>query len=188
MLAVGDGALGFWNALRKIFPTTKEQRCWFHKKGNVLTQLPDSLQGKGLQMLREIEQQPTRELAMKQMKHFETTFAAKYPKAVECLMKDQNALLAFYDFPAEHWASLKTTNPIESMFATVKHRTYKSKGCGSRETYLAMVFKLTQQAQGRWRRINAPNLVKHVATGVTFVNGEAVNPPNNGTTEEQEKT
>ena len=187
MLAIGDGALGFWNALRKIFPTTKEQRCWFHKKGNVLTQLPDSLQGKGLQMLREIEQQPTRELAMKQMKHFEATFSAKYPKAVECLMKDQNALLTFYDFPAEHWQSLKTTNPIESMFATVKHRTYKSKGCGSRETYLAMVFKLTQQAQGRWRRINAPNLVKHVVAGVAFVNGEAVNPSNKVTTDELEK-
>jgi len=187
MLAVGDGALGFWNALRKIFPETKEQRCWFHKKGNVLTQLPDSLQGKGLQMLREIEQQPTRELAMKQMKHFESVFAAKYPKAVECLMKDRNSLLTFYDFPAEHWASLKTTNPIESMFATVKHRTYKSKGCGSRETYLAMVFKLTQQAQGRWRRINAPNLVKHVVAGVAFVNGEAVNPPNKVTTDELEK-
>lgn len=187
MLAIGDGALGFWNALRKIFPETKEQRCWFHKKGNVLTQLPDSLRNKGLQMLREIEQQPTRELSLTQMKHFENVFGAKYPKAVECLLKDKNSLLTFYDFPAEHWASLKTTNPIESMFATVKHRTYKSKGCGSRETYLAMVFKLTQQAQGRWRRINAPHLVKHVVAGVTFVNGEAVNPPNKVTTEESEK-
>jgi transposase-like protein len=105
------------------------------------------------------------------MKHFETVFGAKYPKAVECLLKDENVLLTFYDFPAEHWASLKTTNPIESMFATVKHRTYKSKGCGSRETYLTMVFKLTQQAQGRWRRINAPHLTKEVADGVKFVNG-----------------
>ena len=138
-------------------------------------------------MLREIEQQPTRELAMKQMKHFEATFTAKYPKAVECLMKDKDSLLTFYDFPAEHWQSLKTTNPIESMFATVKHRMYKSKGCGSRETYLAMAFKLTQQAQGRWRRINAPNLVKQVATEVTFANGEAVNPPNKGTTNEPEQ-
>ncbi|MCL2119317.1 MAG: IS256 family transposase [Planctomycetaceae bacterium] len=176
MLAIGDGSLGFWNALRKIFPTTKEQRCWFHKKGNVLTQLPNSLHGKAKNMLREIEQQPTRELAMKEMKHFETVFGAKYPKAVECLMKDQKALLTFYDFPAEHWASLKTTNPIESMFATVKHRTYKSKGCGSRETYLAMTFKLTQQAQGKWRRINAPHKVQQVANGVTFTDGEAVNP------------
>ena len=182
LLAIGDGALGFWNALRKIFPTTQEQRCWFHKKGNVLTQLPDSLQGKAKNMLREIEQQPTRELAIKEMKHFEAVFSGKYPKAVECLMKDQKALLAFYDFPAEHWASLKTTNPIESMFATVKHRTYKSKGCGSRETYLAMVFKLTQQAQGKWRRINAPHLVLELANGVTFTdgvkitNGEAGNP------------
>lgn len=174
MLAIGDGALGFWNALRKIFPMTKEQRCWFHKKGNVLTQLPDSLQNKGKSMLREIEQQPTRELAIKEMKRFEATFGAKYPKAVDCLMKDQDVLLTFYDFPAEHWQSLKTTNPIESMFATVKHRTYKSKGCGSRDTYLSMVFKLTQQAQGRWRRINAPHLVKLVAAGVTFVNGESV--------------
>jgi transposase-like protein len=174
-LAIGDGALGFWNALRKIFPTTQEQRCWFHKKGNVLTKLPDSLQGKAASMLREIEQQPTRELALKQMKHFETVFSAKYPKAVECLTKDEKALLTFYDFPAEHWASLKTTNPIESMFATVKHRTYKSKGCGSRETYLTMVFKLTQQAQGRWRRINAPKLVKAMIDGVMFVNGVAVN-------------
>jgi transposase-like protein len=131
-------------------------------------------------MLREIEQQPARELAIKEMKRFEATFAAKYPKAVECLLKDQDVLLTFYDFPAEHWASLKTTNPIESMFATVKHRTYKSKGCGSRETYLSMVFKLTQQAQGRWRRINAPHLVQHVAAGVTFVNGEAVVMPNDG--------
>lgn len=187
MLAIGDGALGFWNALRKIFPTTKEQRCWFHKKGNVLTQLPDSLQGKGLQMLREIERQPTRELAIKEMKHFESVFAAKYPKAVECLLKDRETLLTFYDFPAEHWASLKTTNPIESMFATVKHRTYKSKGCGSRETYLAMVFKLTQLAQGRWRRINAPHLVKAVADGTIFVNGEALNPPSDMPTNDPEE-
>jgi transposase-like protein len=187
MLAIGDGALGFWNALRKIFPTTKEQRCWFHKKGKALTQLPDSLQNKGKQMLREIEQQPTRELALKQMKHFESVFAAKYPKAVDCLMKDRDSLLTFYDFPAEHWASLKTTNPIESMFATVKHRTHKSKGCGSRETYLTMVFQLTRQAQGKWRRLNAPHLVKDVANGVTFVNGECLNPPNKVTTEEWEK-
>ncbi len=188
MLAIGDGALGFWNALRKIFPTTKEQRCWFHKKGNVLTQLPDILQNKGKQMLREIEQQPTRELAIKEMKRFEATFAVKYPKAVECLLKDRESLLTFYDFPAEHWQSLKTTNPIESMFATVKHRTDKSKGCGSRETYLMMVFKLTQQAQNRWRRINAPLLMRHVAIGVTFVNGEAVDPPDGARMPEAEKS
>jgi transposase-like protein len=176
MPAVGEGALGFWITLRKIFPETKEQRCRFHKKGNVLSQLPDSLQGKGLQMLREIEQQPTREWAIKERKHFESVFAAKYPKAVECLLKDRGTLLTFDDFPAEHGASLKTTNPIENMLATVKHRTYKSKGCG----YLSMLFKLTQQAQGRWRRLNAPHLVQHVAAGVTFVNGEAVVMPNDG--------
>jgi transposase-like protein len=174
LLAAGDGALGFWNALRKIFPAVREQRCWFHKKGNVLTQRPDSLQSKGKAMLREIERQPARELAIKEMKRFEAAFAAKSPKAVECLLKDQYVLLSFYDFPAGHWANLKTTNPIESMFAAVKHRTYKSKGCGSRDTYLSMVFKLTQQARGRWRRINAPHLVRLVAAGVTFVNGEAV--------------
>jgi transposase-like protein len=131
-------------------------------------------------MLREIEQQPTRELAIKERKHFESVFAAKSPKAVECLLKDRGTLLTFDDFPAEHGASLKTTNPIESMFATVKHRTYKSKGCGSRETYLLMLFKLTQQAQGRRRRLNAPHLVQHVAAGVTFVNGEAAVMPNDG--------
>ena len=122
MLAIGDGVLGFWNALRKIFPTTKEQRCWFPKKGNVLTKLPDSLQGKATSMLREIEQQPTRELALKEMKHFEAVFSAKYPKAVECLLKDEKALLTFYDFPAEHWASLKTTNLEHGYFHTAGSR------------------------------------------------------------------
>lgn len=177
VLAVGDGSLGFWNALRKIFPQTKEQRCWFHKKGNILSHFPKNMHGKVKQMLRDIELQPTKELALKQMKLFEKTFGAKYPKAVECLLKDRDTLLTFYDFPAEHWASLKTTNPIESMFATVKHRTYKTKGCGSRETYLSMVFKLTQIAQGRWRRINAPGKVQLVSNGVVFVNGEAIPSP-----------
>jgi transposase-like protein len=169
--AVGDGALGFWKALRKVFPETRAMRCWFHKTGNVLNKLPKGLQGKAKAALQEIWMSDSREAAEKAMDAFEETFGAKYPKAVECLTKDREELLAFYDFPAEHWKHLRTTNPIESMFATVKLRTAKTRGCLSRLTALTMVFQLCRCAQKRWKRLNGYELLAKVITGVKFVDG-----------------
>jgi transposase-like protein len=171
MLAVGDGALGFWAALSKVFPSTKQQRCWVHKTANVLNKLPKSQQVQAKRMLHEIWLSATREDAFKAFDLFVQTYQAKYPKAVECLLKDREQLLAFYDFPAEHWSHLRTTNPIESTFATVELRTYRTKGPGSREAGLAMVFKLAQQAERRWRRLNGSALLSDVITGVQFVDG-----------------
>lgn len=171
VLAVGDGALGFWGALSEVFPTTREQRCWFHKLGNILDKLPQSLQAKGKSALHEIMNAPTRETALKAIKTFTTDFGAKYPKAIECLTKDQDALLAFFDFPAEHWRHLRTTNPIESTFATVRLRTRVTKGPGSRAAGLAMVFKLLLAAEQSWRKLNGAELVALVRAGVKFVDG-----------------
>jgi putative transposase len=170
-LATGDGALGFWAALREIFPTTKEQRCWVHKTANVLNKLPKSLQAKAKAMLHEIWMAQTRKQANSAFDLFVATFKAKYPKAVECLAKDRDVLLRFYDFPAEHWVHLRTTNPIESTFATVRLRTKRTKGCGSRTACLTMVFKLAQCAQKRWRRLNGKTLIPEVIRGVKFVDG-----------------
>ena len=171
MLAVGDGALGFWAALSKVFPSTRQQRCWVHKTANILNKLPKSQQVQAKRMLHEIWLSATREDAFKAFDLFVQTYQAKYPKAVECLLKDREQLLAFYDFPAEHWSHLRTTNPIESTFATVELRTYRTKGPGSREAGLAMVFKLAQQAERRWRRLNGSALLSDVITGVQFVDG-----------------
>jgi putative transposase len=170
-LATGDGALGFWAALREIFPTTQEQRCWVHKTANVLNKLPKSLQAKAKSMLHNIWMAETRKQANDAFDLFVETFEAKYPKAVECLIKDRDVLLKFYDFPAEHWVHLRTTNPIESMFATVRLRTKRTKGCGSRTACLTMVFKLTQCAEKRWRRLNGKELIPEVIRGVRFVDG-----------------
>jgi len=170
-LATGDGALGFWASLREIFPTTKEQRCWVHKTANVLNKLPKSLQAKAKAMLHEIWMAQTRKQANSAFDLFLATFKAKYPKAVECLAKDRDVLLRFYDFPAEHWVHLRTTNPIESTFATVRLRTKRTKGCGSRTACLTMVFKLTQCAEKRWRRLNGKTLIPEVIGGVKFVDG-----------------
>ena len=163
--------MGFWAACRKVWPTTREQRCWVHKTANVLNKLPKSVQPKSKAMLHEIWQAQTKANAEKAFDLFVITFEAKYRKAVECLTKDRNVLLAFYDFPAEHWIHLRTTNPIESTFATVRLRTAKTKGSGSRIACLTMVFKLTLSAEKRWRRLNGHKLLADVIAGVKFTDG-----------------
>jgi len=171
-LAVGDGALGFWGALRKVYPRTKEQRCWVHKTANVLDKLPDKVQPSAKKMLQAIWQSPTRSEADKAMEAFAEVYQAKYPKAVHCLLKDRESLLRFYDFPAEHWVHIRTTNPIESTFATVRLRTTRTKGSGSRSACLAMVYKLARSAEAHWRRLNASELLHDVVRGVKFIDGE----------------
>ncbi len=173
-LAVGDGALGFWGALNEVFPSVAHQRCWFHKMGNILNLLPKSMQPKAKAALQQIWMAPTRKDADKAFEAFCKSYEAKYPKAVENLQKDKSSLLTFYDFPAEHWASIRTTNPIESTFATVKHRTKKSKGCHSYTTIMAMVFKLIQSAEKRWRKLRGFKLVADVIEGVNFKDGVRV--------------
>ncbi len=170
-VATGDGALGFWAALREIYPTTQEQRCWVHKTANVLNKMPKSVQPKAKSMLHDIWMAETRADADKAFDLFVATFQAKYAKAVECLVKDRDVLLTFYDFPAEHWIHLRTTNPIESTFATVRLRTARTKGCGSRTACLMMVFKLALCAEKHWRRLNGSNLIAEVISGIRFVDG-----------------
>jgi transposase-like protein len=170
-LATGDGALGFWAALREIYPATREQRCWVHKTANVFNKLPKSIQAKAKPMLQEIWMAATRQQAEDAFDLFVASFEAKYPKAVTCLAKDRDVLLTFYDFPAEHWVHLRTTNPIESTFATVRLRTARTKGCGSRMACLTMVFKLAQCAEKHWRRLNGAALLPEVIQGVTFIDG-----------------
>ena len=173
VLAVGDGNLGFWAALRDVFPETREQRCWKHKIANVLDKLPKRLQARAKEQLHEIMYAPDRESALEEMDVFQKEYGQRYAKAVETLSKDQDRMLTFFDFPAEHWLHLRTTNPIESTFATVKARTKKTKGAGSRKAGLAMAWKLLMAAQGRWRKVNAPHLVALVKVGVEFPSGEA---------------
>jgi putative transposase len=170
-LAVGDGALGFWAALRKVFGETREQRCWVHKTANVLNYLPTSKQAKAKQSLHDIWLAETQADAERAFDLFLETYQAKYPKAAECLAKDREPLLTFYDFPAEHWVHLRTTNPIESTFATVRLRTAKTKGCGSRMATLTMVFKSLQSAEQYWRLLNGSHLLQDVVEGVQFVDG-----------------
>ena len=173
-LAVGDGALGFWNALSKVYPGTIHQRCWVHKTANVLNKLPKSVQPKVKKALREIYMAETKEDAITAFDNILVRFEAKYPKAMDCLIKDKEDLLAFYNFPAEHWVHIRTTNPIESTFATVRLRTDKVRSCGSRETTLSMVYKLLQSAEKRWQRIRGFRLLTEVITGVEFKNGNRV--------------
>jgi putative transposase len=170
-LAVGDGALGFWKAVRQIWATTREQRCWVHKAANVLDKLPKSQQPRAKEMLHAIWQAATRAEADKAFALFVATYEAKYPKATECLSKDQTELLVFYDFPAEHWVHLRTTNPIESTFATVRLRTAKTKGTGTRLACLTMVFKLMESASKHWRTLNGSTLLGDVVAGVIYVDG-----------------
>jgi transposase-like protein len=177
VLAMGDGALGFWGALREVFPTTREQRCWFHKIANVLGALPKSAHPGAKKALAEIWNAEDRRHALDAVRAFETAYGAKFPKAVTKIRDDLDALLAFYDFPAEHWQHLRTTNPIESTFATVRHRTKITRGPGSRAAGLAMAFKLIEAAQDRWRAVNGPHLVALVRAGATFVNGKLVERP-----------
>src|SRR5689334_4254763 len=170
-LAVGDGALGFWKALRQIFPTTQEQRCWVHKTANVLDKLPKGQQPKAKAMLHDIWQAGTKAEAEKAFDLFVATYQDKYAKATDCLVKDREELLVFYDFPALHWIHLRTTNPIESTFATVRLRTTKTKGSGSRSACLTMVFKLMEAAAKGWRLLNGSPLLSKVVAGVRFVDG-----------------
>lgn len=173
-LAAGDGALGFWNAISKVYPDTRHQRCWVHKTANVLNKLPKSVQPKVKAALHEIWMASTRKEAYKAFDNTVELFAPKYPKAMECLSKDRDELLAFYDFPAEHWIHIRTTNPIESAFATVRLRTKKSRNCGSRDTTVAMVFKLMESAQKRWIKIRGFNLLTLVVNNVKFEDGVQV--------------
>jgi putative transposase len=170
-LAIGDGALGFWKALPQVFPAIRQQRCWVHKTANVLDKLPKRLQPAAKQKLHDIWMAEKRVGAEKAFDLFVATYEAKYPKATECLVKDRTELLTFYDFPAEHWMHIRTTNPIESTFATVRLRHRKTKGNGSRAACLAMVFKLMQSAAKRWRLLNGAKLLPDVIQGITFEDG-----------------
>ena len=171
-LSVGDGALGFWAALREVYPGCREQRCWVHKTANVLDKMPKSVQGKAKGMLHEMWQAPTKEKALAAYDHFVNSWEEKYPKAVECLRQDKVELFAFYDFPAAHWIHIRTTNPIESTYATVRLRTKKTKGCGSRQATLTMVFKLALEAEKTWRRLTGHKQIALVMAGRRFVDGE----------------
>jgi transposase-like protein len=177
VLAVGDGALGFWSALREVFPQAREGRCWFHKIANVLAALPKSAHPGAKKALAEIWNAEDSAHALTAATAFEAAYGAKFPKAVAKITDDLDQLLAFYDYPAEHWVHLRTTNPIESTFATVRHRTKVTKGPGSRAAGLAMAFKLIESAQDRWRAVNAPHLVALVRAGATFINGKLVERP-----------
>ncbi|MHC2791059.1 transposase-like protein [Mesorhizobium jarvisii] len=170
-LAVGDGALGFWSALDEVLPGTKHQRCWVHKTANVLNKVPNSMQAGMKTDLREIFSAPNRASAETAIAVFVEKYDAKYGKAVDCLTKDQNALLAFYDFPAEHWDHLRTSNPIESVFATVRHRTVRTKGSLSSKTARLMVFKLVMAAARTWRRLKGQNQLPKLIAGARFQDG-----------------
>lgn len=170
-LAVGDGALGFWSALPQVFGDTQRQRCWMHKTGNVLDKLPKHAQPRAKDNLHQIWMAETKAEAEKAFDHFIESYEAKYPKATECLSKDRHVLLTFYDFPAEHWTHLRTTNPVESTFATVRLRTNKTRGMLTRDTMLTMVFKLSLSAQQRWRRLNRPERLGELIEGIKFVDG-----------------
>lgn len=174
-VAVGDGALGFWKAVKQVYPTTRPQRCWVHKTANVLDKMAKCVQPKAKDMLHQIWMAPSKAKANKAMDAFVEMYEPKYPKATQCLTKDRDVLLTFYDFPAQHWIHLRTTNPIESTFATVRLRHRKTKGSGSRKACLAMVFKLMECASQNWRLLNASALIPDVIAGVQFVDGEKKN-------------
>ncbi|MEU7583548.1 IS256 family transposase [Streptomyces sp. NPDC041068] len=177
VLAVGDGALGFWKALAEVFPETREQRCWVHKTANVLDSLPKSAQPGAKKAIQDIYNAEDRDHAKAAVKTFTQLYGAKFPKAVKKITDDEAELLAFYDFPAQHWIHLRTTNPIESTFATVRLRTKVTRGAGSRTAALTMVFKLVESTQARWRAVNAPHLVARVRAGARFERGHLVERP-----------
>ncbi|MDJ0363198.1 IS256 family transposase [Rhodococcus sp. H29-C3] len=183
VLAMGDGALGFWKALREVFPSTREQRCWFHKQANVLSCLPKSAHPGAMSAMKEIYNAEDIDKAQLAIKAFEIDYGAKYPKAVAKITGDMDVLLEFYRYPAEHWVHLRTTNPIESTFATVRLRTKVTKGPGSRAAGLAMAYKLIEAAQARWRAVNAPHLVALVRAGSTFHKGKLIERPTDITPE-----
>ncbi len=171
VLAVGDGALGFWSALREVFPEAREGRCWFHKIANVLAALPKSAHPGAKKALAEIWHAEDKDYALAAVNAFDAAYGVKFPKATAKITDDLDLLLAFHDYPCEHWVHLRTTNPIESAFATVRHRTRVTKGPGSRTAGLVMAFKLIQAAQDRWRAVNAPRLVALVRAAEIFING-----------------
>jgi len=173
-LAIGDGALGFWNALTKVWPTTQHQRCWVHKIANVLNKVPKSMQPKIKANLQDIWMAESRNSANKAYDLFVKNYAVKYKKATDCLIKDKDEMLAFYDYPAEHWIHIRTSNPIESTFATVRLRTHKVKSCGSRTTTLMMIFKLAQSAEKKWNRLRGFKLLADVIIGGKFKDGERI--------------
>ena len=173
-LAVGDGALGFWAALDEEYPDTKQQRCWVHKTANILDKLPKSIQSKAKSMIQDMYMADTEENAWKAYDLFVSAFKDKYPKAVECLVKDRDRLFNFYQFPAVHWIHIRTTNPIESTFATVRNRTRSTKGCGSRTATLAMVYKLCLEAEKTWHKLKGHKMIELVIQGKKFTNGELV--------------
>jgi putative transposase len=170
-LAVGDGALGFWAAAAEEFTDMQRQRCWVHKTANILDKMPGSVQSKAKSRIHDIYMAETKEKALKAFDEFLALYESKYPKACECLRKDKDVLFTFYDFPAEHWKHLRTTNPIESTFATVRHRTNRTKGCGSRTATLTMVYKLVLEAEKHWQRINRHELLLKLLEGAKFVDG-----------------
>jgi transposase-like protein len=173
-LAIGDGALGFWAALAEVFPQTRRQRCWVHKTANILDKLPKAIQSKAKSLIHEMYQAETKQEALQAYEHFLASYSDKYPKAAECLSKDSEDLFTFYDFPAVHWMHIRTTNPIESTFATVRLRTKRTKGCGTRKATLCMVFKLAQEAQKNWRRLRGYQMIPLVLENKEFRNGELV--------------
>lgn len=170
-LAVGDGALGFWNALKKEYPSTVHQRCWVHRTRNVLDKLPKSLQPQAKRDIYEIYQSPTKQDALKAFERFVKVYEAKYPKAVACLLKTEDQTFAFYDFPAEHWRHIRSTNVIESIFSTVRLRTYKTRGCCKEESILSLVFKLVETASQRWQKLHSSNIIPLVLKGVKYQDG-----------------
>jgi len=186
LLAIGDGALGFWAAIRDVWPQTKEQNCWVHKIANVLDKLPKRLQPKAKKALHEIMNAPTRKAAEESINDFRDAFGAKYPKAVMSLTRNRERLLTFFDFPAEHWQHIRTTNPIESSFATVRLRQRVTKGAGSRIKGLTMAYKLLNMAQARWRRITAPHLISLVLRGVQFKDGVEIKQSSSNDTAKEE--
>lgn len=173
-LATGDGNLGFWAAIAEVYPKTRRQRCWVHKTANILDKMPKSIQSKAKSMIHEMYMAPSKEAALSAYDHFVETYEAKYPKAVESLIKDKEDLFTFYDFPATHWIHIRTTNPVESTFATVRLRTLKTKGCGSRTATLSMVFKLTMEAAKTWKKLKGHQLILLVLENKKFVDGELV--------------
>ncbi len=173
-LAIGDGGLGFWAALAEVFPLTRRQRCWVHKTANILDKLPKSIQSRAKSLIHEMYQAESKKKALQAYDHFVASYCEKYPKAVECLTKDSEDLFTFYDFPAIHWIHIRTTNPVESTFATVRLRTKRTKGCGSRQATLCMVFKLAKEAQKNWRRLRGYRMIPLVLENRKFRDGELV--------------
>jgi putative transposase len=171
-LSIADGGLGYWAALTEVFPESREQRCWVHKTANILDKLPKSMQSKAKAHIHDMYRAENKQSALAAYDHFVTAYKDKYPKAVACLEKDKDVLFTFYDFPAMHWIHIRTTNPIESTFATVRHRTKRTKGCGSRTATLTMVFKLTQEAQKTWKKLKGYNFIPSVLEKRIFIDGE----------------